>query len=342
MTAGGRRGCRRRWSLAALATAVVLGVAGCGNGQNTLDPHGGPARSITDLWWGMLAAATVVFLGAVGMLVWSWRRRHKEGVPLLGESEDFNRGAVVAFGIAIPVACVVVVFAFANFDVIQKTEAPARGATTMTVEAIGHQWFWEFRYPGSNAVTADEMHIPVGTRVRLVAKTADVIHSFWVPELNRKIDTIPGHPNAIELYADSPGRYRGQCAEFCGVQHAHMAFYVYADPPQKFRAWLARESSGAREPATANERAGRQVFLDNACADCHTIRGTPADGRIGPDLTHLASRSTLAGLVIPNRKGYLGGWILDPQHIKPGVKMPGLELDPGDVPKLLDYLESLR
>jgi cytochrome c oxidase subunit 2 len=234
------------------------------------------------------------------------------------------------------------VFAIANLGVLPDTDAPKASSTRMTVRVIGHQWFWEVRYPGSTAVTANEIHIPVRTRVNVVAETHDVIHSFWVPQLNRKIDMVPGHPNRLLLYADQPRRYRGQCAEFCGLQHAHMSMSVYADPPDRFRAWLARMARPRPAPRTPEERRGEQVFLANQCASCHTIRGTAARGRVGPDLTHLESRATLAALTIPNRRADLNRWIHDPQDIKPGVNMPNLKLTPSEFRSVLDYLESLR
>jgi cytochrome c oxidase subunit 2 len=212
----------------------------------------------------------------------------------------------------------------------------------MTVDAIGHQWYWEFTYPGTKAVTDDEMHIPVDTRVNLVATTADVIHSFWVPELNRKIDTIPGQQNRILLYSNKVGVYRGQCAEYCGLQHAHMGMLVFVQSKAQFRAWLKQQSAPAATPKTALQRRGEQVFLNGPCSSCHTIRGTSARGYVGPDLTHLASRTTLAGLTIPNRKGYLGGWIVDSQHIKPGNQMPDIRLTGRQLQALLAYLESLK
>jgi cytochrome c oxidase subunit 2 len=206
---------------------------------------------------------------------------------------------------------------------------------------IGHQWWWEVRYPGTQAVTANEIHIPVGTRVNLVATTDDVIHSFWVPQLNRKIDMIPGRRNRILLYADKPGRFRGQCAEFCGADHARMGLYVFADQPARFRAWLSNMGKPRRAPATPDQQAGERTFLSDQCASCHTIRGTSARGRIGPDLTHLATRTTLAALTIPNRKGDLGAWIMDPQHVKPGNRMPALGLGGREVQDLVAYLGGL-
>jgi cytochrome c oxidase subunit 2 len=169
-----------------------------------------------------------------------------------------------------------------------------------------------------------------------------VIHSFWVPELNRKIDLIPGRTNRVLFYADKPGVYRGQCAEFCGLQHAHMAVAVYADTPSAFRAWLANESKPVRTPATPVDRAGERTFMSSQCASCHTLRGTPAQGRIGPDLTHFGSRHTLASLALTNTPDNLASWIRNPQKAKPGAKMPGLNLTPTQLGELVPYLEGRK
>ena len=324
-----------------LAACAAL-AAGCGGDQSTLRPESRPARDIATLWWWMLVIACVVFAGALSMLGIAWLRRRREGMPLLKGGATRDMGLVVAFGIVIPIAVNVGVFIIANFFVIRQTEAPAATTTPLTVDVIGRQWFWDVRYPGTRAVTANEIHIPVRTRVNVVATTGDVIHSFWVPQLNRKIDMIPGHTNHVLLEAEQPGRYRGQCAEFCGPQHAHMAMYVYADAPGDFRRWLDAMAADRRPPATAAERRGEAVFDRNACASCHTIRGTAARGDIGPDLTHLQSRSTLAALTIPNRPADLAAWVRDPQHVKPGNRMPALALPDRDFRDLLAYLESLK
>ncbi|QEC48216.1 c-type cytochrome [Baekduia soli] len=322
---------------------VAVALAGCGdNGQNALDPNSGPSRDIATLWWGMLIAATVVFAGAAALLWVAYLRRARKGLPRLGEDDRTARGLVVGFGVAIPIVVLVALFAVANFTVIAKTQAPAAGSTRMTIQIIGHQWFWEVRYPGSKAVTANEIHIPSRTRVDVVATTADVIHSLWVPEINRKIDMIPGHRNHILFYADHDGVFRGQCAEYCGLQHAHMSMKVIAEPPARFAAWLRTMASPRRAPATPETQRGEQVFLANACASCHAIRGTPADGTIGPDLTHLATRGTLAALTIPNTRAALTRWIRDPQHIKPGSKMPHIDLGDRDLQAVVAYLQSLR
>lgn len=326
-----------------VAGLLCLALAGCGdNGQNTLDPHSRPAHQITTLWWAMLVAAWIVLAGACLLLVLAWWRRRKEGLPFLGMREGASTRLVVIFGIVVPIVSVMVLFVAANLEVIKVTEAPAKGDTTMTVDVIARQWFWEFRYPNGGVITANELHIPAGTRVRAEVTSPDVIHSFWVPELNRKIDVIPGHPNAVLLDAGKPGRFRGQCAEFCGLQHAHMSFSVIVDTPQRFRAWLAAQAAPARAPTTPQQQAGRRLFLANSCASCHAIAGTPARGTVGPDLTHLASRASLAALTIPNDAQHLLEWITDPQRIKPGVKMPGLALSAADFRAIRDYLASLK
>ena len=322
-----------------LACAALFGS--CGE-QSALDPRADPAREIATLWWWMLAAAGIVAGGALFLLWVGWLRRRRPGLPLLGSNERVSNALVIVFGFGIPLAVNVVVFVVANFVVAKATDAPDPRSTPMTIEIVGHQWFWEVRYPGTTAVTANEIHIPVGTRVNVVARTGDVIHSFWVPQLNRKIDMVPGHTNRVLLEADAAGRFRGQCGEFCGAQHAHMAMYVYADPPDRFRAWLRGQAAARRSPSTQQQRRGERVFLDEACASCHTIRGTAARGRIGPDLTHLQSRSTIAALTLPNRPPEVERWIRDPQHVKPGNRMPALGLPDRDFDALLAYLESLE
>src|SRR3954471_1179844 len=206
------------------------------HGQSVLHPHSSAAHDISTLWWGMLAAATVVFAGVLILIALSIVRRRREGMPVAGNDERKMTGLIVGFGIVIPVLTLAVLFFIADIGVVKATDAPAPGQTKMTIDVVGRQWFWEVRYPGTGAVTANEIHIPVKTPVKIVATSADVIHSFWVPELNKKIDMLPGHPNTLELYADKPGVYRGQCAEFCGLQHARMALSVYADAPATYKA----------------------------------------------------------------------------------------------------------
>ena len=310
--------------------------------MSPLDPHSPAAHHIATLWWWMLVVAGIVFLGAVGMLVLGWLRRDRPGLPFLGESEKVNTGLVVLFGMAIPIVILVALFVVSDLVLLGETDAPQASSTAMTVTVTGHQWFWQVRYEGENAETANEIHIPVRTPVDLVVRSADVIHSFWVPELNRKIDTIPGRSNSIELYAERAGVYRGQCAEFCGLQHAHMAFRVYAEPGQRFKEWLANLKRPAAEPATPRAREGQSYFMEDGCAACHTISGTEAEGTVGPNLTHLAGRDTLAADTIPNTPENLFDWIQNPQSIKPGDKMPGIGLSAKKYHAIVAYLTGLR
>jgi cytochrome c oxidase subunit 2 len=326
---------------------LLLTLAGCGGNQSTLNPHSHPATDIANLFWVMMAVAFGGLALITGLLVLAWVRRGRRGFGA-GDADDPHPGErtswfiVVGMGVVFPLMVVIALFIVGNGVIISVTQAPAASSTAMTVDAIGHQWYWEFRYPGTRAVTADELHIPVGTRVNLVGTTADVIHSFWVPELNRKVDTIPGRRNRILLYANKPGIYRGQCAEFCGLQHTHMGMLVFVESKAQFRTWLRKQAAPAAAPTTAIERRGQQVFLDGPCSSCHAIRGTSARGFVGPDLTHLASRTTLAGVTIPNRRNYLARWIVDSQHYKPGNQMPDFHLTGSQLDALVAYLESLK
>ncbi len=320
-------------------------LAGCGGEQDTLNPHSHAATDIANLFWVMTAVAVGGLALITGLLVFAWVRRGRRGFGDLDDPHPGERASwfvVVGMGVVFPLMVIVALFIVGDWAIIDVTQAPAASSTAMTVDAIGHQWYWEFRYPGTKAVTADELHIPVDTRVNLVATTADVIHSFWVPALNRKVDTIPGQQNRILLYANKPGVYRGQCAEFCGLQHAHMGMLVFVQPKAQFRAWLGRQAAPAATPTTPLARRGEQVFLRGPCSSCHTIRGTTARGYVGPDLTHLASRTTLAGVTIPDSRSYLSRWIVDSQHFKPGNEMPDFHLTGSQLSSLVAYLESRK
>jgi cytochrome c oxidase subunit 2 len=330
-----------------LLAALVLLLAGCGRKtQNALAPESHQARDIASLFWWMMGAAWIGLALVVGLLLLSWRRAGRRGLgaDTAGEKPGERAGwyVVVGAGIVLPMVVLSTLFVVSDLFVIRTTQAPAATSTKRTVLVIGHQWWWEVRYPGTSAVAANEIHIPVRTSVRLELRTDDVVHSFWVPQLNRKIDAIPGKTNAIELYADSAGRYRGQCAEFCGLQHAHMGLFVFADPPARFRRWLADASKPAAEPASALARRGREEFLHGPCSSCHTIRGTSADADVGPDLTHVAGRTTIAALTLPNRSAALRGWIDDAQHFKPGGQMPSLDLSQTQLRELVAYLRGLK
>jgi cytochrome c oxidase subunit 2 len=221
---------------------------------------------------------------------------------------------------------------------------PLRDA--VNIELTGHMWWWEARYLDADRsrefTTANELHIPVGRPVIVTLRSQDVIHSLWIPNLQGKKDMIPGRTATLSLRADRAGIYRGQCAEFCGLQHAMMALLVEAEPYADYEAWAARQRKPAGEPADALALRGRAVFLNGSCAKCHTVAGTAATGRLGPDLSHLASRRTIGAGIFPNNRGHLAGWIANPQSLKPGVNMPANPLPPDDLQALLAYLETLK
>jgi cytochrome c oxidase subunit 2 len=305
-------------------------------GQNVLHPHSRAQHEIDLLWWVMFVGSCLGFALVAFLLLLGWLRRNRPLLPF-GMGERGATGLVIGLGIATPIVLLSALFFWSDVFVIRSTAAPNPRSTRMSVRIIGHQWWWEIRYGGSSAVTANELHIPTNTRVDVLGSTDDVIHSIWLPELNRKIDTIPGRVNRILLYADRAGTYQGECAEFCGLQHAHMVLYAVAQPPAEFAAWLRRESAPA-----AGGGAGAQLFVSTGCGNCHAIRGTAADGQVGPDLTHVGSRRFLAAGTLPNDRAHLEDWIRDPQHAKPGNKMPSLHLSSQELTQLTDYLESLK
>jgi len=300
------------------------------------------AHDINLLWWWMLAAAAIVFFGALALLGIAWLRRDTPGLPFFGARESVAEFMVLTFGIAIPVVALVALFGVSDIYLIRQTSPPASKTTAMTIHVIGHQFWWEVKYPGTDVVTANEIHIPVDKRVNVVVTTADVIHSLWVPRLQRKIDTIPGQPNRILFDADRVGVYRGQCSQFCGYQHAKMALRVFVQRPAAYRSWLRGQEKPGVKPADQLEAEGSQVFFTSQCASCHTIAGTDAHGAIGPNLTHLGSRTSIASDTLSNTPAHLAEWLRNPQAIKPGSLMPDLGLSHSQVHELVAYLESLR
>jgi cytochrome c oxidase subunit 2 len=290
-----------------------------------------------------LTAAVVFVLVVAALLAAAFRRRREREDPE-DPSRERNMAMAVAIAAGATVATLLAVL-FLSFGTGRRlTATPPSDA--IQIRVTGRQWWWDVEYrdslPSRWATTANEIHVPVGRPVVLQLRASDVIHSFWVPNLGVKRDMIPGQETSIWFQADTAGVYRGQCAEFCGHQHAKMAFLVVAESPERFAAWLERQRDTARTPADSLARRGQEVFLASSCVMCHAIGGTPAGSRIGPNLTHLASRRTIAAGTLPNTRGHLAGWIIDPQQIKPGARMPPNAVEPRDLQALLAYLESLR
>jgi cytochrome c oxidase subunit 2 len=339
-SAAGRR--RARTAAAALAG---LALTGCGGGPSMLDPAGPDAARIAGLWWLVLALGTGVYvtvLVLLGLATLRARRADHSPERLRDEAGDrrVGRRFVVLGGIVGPGSVLLVLLLVSSPIGAEVASRPA--SVGVRVEVTGHRFWWEVAYPDAGFVTANEIHVPVGEPVEVSLTSTDVIHSFWVPQLHGKVDLTPGHQTSLTFQADQPGTYRGECAEFCGIAHARMHFLVIAEPRDRFDAWLAGQQEPAAPPAGGRAERGEEVFLSSACAACHTVRGTPATGEVGPDLTHLASRRTIAAGTLPNTRGHLGGWILDPQSLKPGHAMPPTNLTGEELQVLLGYLETLE
>jgi len=312
--------------------------------QSVLAPAGPQSASIHALWLLMLWVATIVFvvtLAFVGiaLLRGTTRARTATTPP---SARALTRSVSVAVALTV---CVLFGLLVASVWT-GRTVASLHAESAITINVTGHQWWWEIEYedavPARRVRTANELHLPTNRPVVLKVTSRDVIHSFWVPNLHGKRDLIPGYTTAIWLQADRAGRFRGQCAEFCGLQHAHMALDVVAETDQEFDGWLQAMRETGRDPPDRQTSRGRDLFMQAKCAGCHTIRGTDAAGQIAPDLTHLATRPTLGAGTLPNTPDNLAAWIRDPQRTKPGNQMPPNALSAEDLQALVAYLETLR
>jgi cytochrome c oxidase subunit II len=326
-----------RW----VALSGFLVLSGCGGSQSALDPAGPQAGRIAQLWWLLLGVSTVVFIIVVAIMLAAVVRSHRAD-----RTSSERQMTSVVTGAAVVTTVILFVFLIASLSTGKALSVFASGKDVVHIEVTGHQWWWEVRYPNSIAsqtvTTANEIHIPVGRAVIIRGMAQDVIHSFWAPNLHGKRDLIPSRVTTITIEADRPAIFRGQCAEFCGLQHAHMSFLVIAESASRFSAWLDSQRRPAISPRNEMALRGEQVFLSAPCVLCHTIRGIDAFGQVAPDLTHLASRQTLAAGTLPNTPGHLAGWIVDPQNIKPGTRMPPVNIPATDMDPLLAYLGSLQ
>lgn len=322
-------------------------AAACGGPQNTLNPGGPAAREISSLSWFIYITFVTVAIIMWGLLVWVALRRRGS----LAEHAPIDSGGgqewILTGGFLIPLAILAVIFILGLTTLSAFPVNDGIAHEHPDIRVTGHQWWWQLDYiagpPDQHFTTANEIHIPVGRPVDLELMSADVIHSFWVPRLHGKEDLIPGQPNLLRIQADQPGVFTGQCAEFCGEQHANMKLIVVAQPEPEYEAWRAGQLAASAEPVNGDEMLGQQLFMGKPCAFCHTIRGTDAHGTIGPDLTHLASRQGLASNMLANTEGNLEGWFTHAQAIKPGVEMPNITQFTGTQARALGaYLRSLR
>jgi cytochrome c oxidase subunit II len=290
----------------------------------------------------LIVSAVVVVIITALVLIAILRRGRGGGVPDTPIEETGGRGWI-SIGVGLSTIVLVGLVVWTSMTMARIANPPDKPA--LSIDVRGHQWWWEFVYqnddPSKIFTTANEIHIPVGKPVRFTLNGEDVIHTFWVPSLGGKIQLIPGQTNITWLQADRPGVYRGQCSQFCGQQHAHMIFSVFADAPDAFEAWREDQLRAAPQPVSDEMRLGEQRFIGR-CGVCHTVRGTPANGHVGPDLTHLMSRTTIAGGELPNNPGFLSGWVANPQGLKPGSLMPDPELSGPDLASIRSFLVTLK
>lgn len=326
----------RFWPTLILLSAAPLFVHA--QAQSALQPLGENATRIAEITWVLFAGGTIIFLAVMALA----------GIALFGSSglrmRLGKKALVIGGGLVFPIVTLslllVYVFTAQAFAIRGDIRPAAR------IEVTGELWWWRVKYLNRDGAmlfeTANEIRIPAGRDVELLLQSNEVIHSFWVPNLAGKLDLIPGHVNRLLLQANAPGIYRGQCAEYCGAQHAKMAFYVVAQRPEEYEDWLRRQQQAAGAPADPQSVLGKRLFLESRCGICHTIRGTEADGALGPDLTHLGSRVSLAAGILPNNTGTIAGWIADSQEIKPGSRMPAFKRFSGEELRALSaYLASL-
>lgn len=345
-----------RRSVRVILLLPALLLAGCATLQSTSNTHGPAARSIAHLSHAM----TITFLITI-VVMWilltvalkKHRGSFQEHMPI-----DVGGGQmwVAVGGLLIPLL-VLSIFFFFGLELLSDfpIHGSHRGMASMNGQAtsrpdiliIGHQWWWEVHYlnadPSQQVTTANEIHIPAHRPVNIELRSADVLHSFWVPSLHGKVDLLPGHPNFIRIEASEPGNFIGQCAEYCRVQHANMHILVVSQEPAAFQQWLSAQRNPGAKPSSPEGMLGQQAFLAGPCAKCHTVQGTPAAGKGGPDLTHIGSRKYIGANSFPNNNAYLEAWITNAQALKPGCKMPVItQYDGEELRHLVSYLRQLQ
>jgi cytochrome c oxidase subunit 2 len=330
----------------------LLGIAipGFPGNQTSLNPAGPAAAQIEHTFALIFWITAIVYVLTLTVLVlFVIRRRHDLTVipEPIQTTDASDRFAIQAVSIAIGLTVLLLFIMMISSFMTSRRLGHMNREPALTIHVYGHQWWWEVQYPNEHepfrmVTTANEIHVPLGTPIRIHGTSRDVIHSFWAPNIQGKRDLMPGYNTDVLMQVDQPGRWRGQCAEYCGLQHAHMSFYMVGESRKDFDNWMNAQAQPSITPTNPQTQHGQRVFLTHSCVMCHTIRGTIAGSRVGPDLTHLASRSTIAAGMLPNTIGNLGGWIMNPQSLKPGSRMPPNQLSGADLQDLLAYLETLR
>ena len=333
---------RRNVSIVCVAlTAAAAVLPACAGVQSSLDPSGDQARAIDVIWQVMLWTCTILYVAVLAALVIALLRRESTAADDHPAERRTTALLVVWTGF---IAVVLVGLTAASYAVDRRLLV--RDPDALHVRVTAKQWWWQVEYldpdPSKQFITANELHLPVNRMTRIELAAGDVIHSLWIPNLNGKSDLIPGRKTDLALTPRHMGRFRGQCAEFCGLQHAHMALDVQVDSASDFATWKQRQLQPAMFPTQPDARRGAGLFQSNACVMCHAISGTEANGRTGPDLTHFASRRTIAAGTRPLTRGDLAAWISDPQRLKPGNNMPAVDLEPDELNALVAYLMTLQ
>jgi cytochrome c oxidase subunit 2 len=329
------------WPARFIILALTFALSSCSGVQSALDTHGVEAGKIASLIWIFTVLCTVIWIAVLLVLGIGLSKRENAATPL---ALHYGQGRTVAVAVATGLTGIVIIgLTVLSYLTDKGLATPLINPVSITL--TGHQWWWEIRYdnpdPSKTFTVANEIHVPVGRPIHVSLQSDDVIHSFWVPSLAGKIDLIPGWKNTLTFTAEEEGFYRGQCAEFCGMQHAHMGLLVIAEKPEKFDAWAEHMIASAIMPAK-RENTGEQVFMSKGCILCHTIRGTPAGGGLGPELTHFGSQRSIAADTLPLTHANLVTWIRDPQGTKPGANMPRVEMTESERESLVSYLEGLK
>jgi cytochrome c oxidase subunit 2 len=326
--------------------ASIVCATGCHSIPAVLSPRGPGARSLAELGWVSISVFALTTVVVWALLIAAAVRRRGSLASHAPAEQGGGHSWILLGGIVIPGAVFAVLFVLTLRD-MDRFPLHDGSFHQPEIRVIGRQWWWEVQYPGDSpdrlVVTANEIHLPVGQPVEIALESRDVIHSLWVPELHGKVDLVPGVTNHLRLQADHPGHFRGQCAEYCGAEHALMRLLVVAEPPAQFARWMAAQSAPARAPSDPVAQAGRVLFESRACGLCHRVRGTPAAGSVGPDLTHVGSRSKIAANSLPNQHAYLMAWTTRAQFFKPGVLMPDItDFQQTELDSVATYLEELK
>jgi cytochrome c oxidase subunit 2 len=331
--------------IAPLLSLLLLPLGGCQDWQSALNAQGPAASTLAHMFWIFVAVLATVWVLTMIALLLSLRRRRPAGADPLATNPATERRMTIVISVAVGLTLITVIlltgFSYAGQKALY---AHKDGALSLTV--TGQQWWWQITYedsqPSRSFTTANEIHIPVGEPVLIKLESTDVIHSFWVPSLTGKMDAITGRQNQLQIQADRPGIYRGQCAEFCGFQHAHMGLLVVAETREDFERWRNHQISSAIAPNDPERQRGMEIFMSKPCIMCHQVRGTDAGGKVAPDLTHVGSRRYIGAGTLETTRGNLAAWIVDPHGVKPGVNMPTVQLEPDEVQPLASYLEGLK